>query len=51
MAMHREIPEALRLDPEIEEAHSHLGFALGNKGDLEGAIAEYREAASPESEG
>jgi Flp pilus assembly protein TadD len=36
--------EALRPDPEGAEAHYNLAAALRDKGDLDGAIREYREA-------
>ena len=39
-----EYREALRLNPNDDEAHFNLGVALGKKGDWDGAIAEYREA-------
>jgi Flp pilus assembly protein TadD len=39
-----EYREALRLKPDYAEAHNNLGAALGDKHDLEGAIAEYRAA-------
>jgi serine/threonine-protein kinase len=35
---------AVALRPQIPGAHSNLGVALRNKGDVEGAIAAYREA-------
>lgn len=38
-----EAREALRLDPNYAEAHGNLGNALYNKGDWDGALAEYRE--------
>jgi tetratricopeptide (TPR) repeat protein len=34
----------LRIDPNSSAAHASLGLALGHKGDLDGEIAEYREA-------
>ena len=34
----------LSLDPRSALAHNNLGNALRDKGDLDGAIAEYREA-------
>lgn len=36
--------EALRVQPDIAEAHNNLGHALQKLGDLEGARAGYREA-------
>lgn len=42
-AIHQ-IHKALELDPEFGYAHSNLGLALGFKGDLPGAIAEFRRA-------
>jgi formylglycine-generating enzyme required for sulfatase activity len=36
--------EAARLNANNEQAHVGLGWALGEKGDWDGAIAEYREA-------
>ena len=39
-----EYREALRLNPNDDEAHNNLGIALGNKGDWDGEIAEEREA-------
>jgi Flp pilus assembly protein TadD len=40
----QEIRKALELDPEFGYAHSNLGLALELKGDLPGAIAEFRRA-------
>jgi len=42
-AIHQ-IRKALELDPEFGYAHSNLGLALEFKGDLPGAIAEFRRA-------
>ncbi len=42
-AIHQ-IGKALELDPEFGYAHSNLGLALELKGDLPGAIAEFRRA-------
>jgi len=42
-AIHQ-IRKALELDPEFGYAHSNLGLALELKGDLPGAIAEFRRA-------
>ena len=39
-----ELEEAIRLEPDLAEAHSDLGVALGRNGDNEGAIRECREA-------
>jgi len=39
-----EYRQALRLNPNNENAHLGLGAALGKKGDSDGEIAEYREA-------
>ena len=36
--------EAVRLDPKGATAHHNLGLVLQEKGDFEGAVAEYREA-------
>ena len=36
--------EALRLNPNLADAHRGLGVALGEKGDWDGMIAEEREA-------
>jgi Flp pilus assembly protein TadD len=36
--------EALRLNPNDDDSHLGLGIALDNKGDLDGAVKEYREA-------
>ena len=40
----QQIRKALELDPEFGYAHSNLGLALELKGDLPGAIAEFRRA-------
>src|SRR5213596_2125598 len=40
----RQVRKALELDPEFGYAHSNLGLALEFKGDLPGAIAEFRRA-------
>jgi serine/threonine-protein kinase len=40
----QQIRKALELDPEFGYAHSNLGLALEFKGDLPGAIAEFRRA-------
>jgi len=40
----REYKEALRINPELAEAHLNLGIALKAKEDMEGAIREFREA-------
>ena len=34
----------MRLKPNLAAAHFNLGLALGKKGDVDGEIAEYREA-------
>ncbi len=34
---------ALRLNPNVDNAHGLLGVALGEKGDWDGAVAEERE--------
>lgn len=39
-----EFREALRLKPDLPQAHNRLGIALRDKGDLDLAIAEFREA-------
>ncbi|MGB2889264.1 MAG: tetratricopeptide repeat protein, partial [Candidatus Acidiferrales bacterium] len=39
-----ELREALRLDPKNHLAHYNLGGALQSKGDLQGALIEYRAA-------
>ena len=36
--------EALRIDPDFEEAHNNLGVALIHKGKIEEAIFHFREA-------
>lgn len=36
--------KALVIDPDLSNAHSNLGAALQMKGDLDGAIAQYRRA-------
>ncbi len=38
------LQEALRLDPELEEAHNNLGFVLMSVGQLPAAIEEYHQA-------
>jgi Flp pilus assembly protein TadD len=39
-----EFHEALRLNPNLAEAHAGLGVTLGKKHDWDGAVAELREA-------
>ena len=34
----------MRINPNTDTAHVHLGLVLGSKGDADGEIAEYREA-------
>ena len=41
---HRRVPQAIHLDPKYALAHNNLGNALADKGRLDEAIAEYREA-------
>jgi len=36
--------KALRIKPDFEKAHNNLGFALARTGDIEGAIASFRES-------
>jgi tetratricopeptide (TPR) repeat protein len=43
-----EMLEAIRHSPEAAEAYNGLGYALEKLGDLQGAIAAYREAANLE---
>jgi tetratricopeptide (TPR) repeat protein len=45
-----EYREAIRLKPDLAEAHNNVGIALGDRGDPDGAIAEYREAIRLEPE-
>ncbi len=40
----KEYKEALRIDPELEEAYANMGNALFGKGLLDEAIKEYKEA-------
>jgi len=39
-----ELREAVRLNPDLVEAHSGLGDGMRFKHDLDGAMVEYREA-------
>jgi Flp pilus assembly protein TadD len=39
-----EYREALRVNPNEDDAHNNLGVALEHKGDLRGALEEYRAA-------
>src|SRR6266403_907184 len=39
-----ELKDALRINPDLAEAHRDLGFDLGLKRDMDGAIVELREA-------
>jgi tetratricopeptide (TPR) repeat protein len=36
--------EAIRINPNTDTAHFHLGLVFGSKGDADGEIVEYREA-------
>ena len=36
--------EALRLSPDLAQAHNNLGLALARTGDVDGAVREMREA-------
>ena len=36
--------QVIQLDPSHVNAHYHLGIALNDKGDLDGAIDEYHQA-------
>jgi len=38
------VREAIRLKPDMAEAHDNLGYALEEKGDSQAALAEYRRA-------
>ena len=45
-----EYREALRLNPNLAEAHNNLGVALERKGDRQGALEEYRAAYTRDPE-